>query len=174
MKVKATITKQDYMAFWKYAYSRLAGNKQGSRKIMIKNIVLWAINTVIILSIIDHNTSYLDSFHWPSALITAIPLLLIMFFASYHFKKMQKLSIPEESGLLFGDREIVIDDTGITETSDFGASYYKWTAVDFVEEVEGNIYVFFDHILGYIFPDSCFSNDNERQELMGIIRQHMS
>ena len=123
---------------------------------------------------IDNSPVDLNFFHLPSAIITAVPFLLYIGFMVFYTKKARKLAIPKDDGLLLGNKEIEINETGITEINNFGTAYYKWDAVESVEEFNGNVYLFFDPMLGYIFPGACFKDDEERKELIENIKQKIA
>ena len=175
MKLVVSVTKRDYQEYSKYTYNRMLGDNQSSAKGFIKNIILWAIIAIIVMSVFNNplwNHELIKSFHFPTALITAAPMLIFITLMVFYIKRIQKLSIPKDDGLLLGSKEIEVDDKGITETNTFGTSYYKWSSVESVEEVNGNVYVYFDTILGYIFPKICFKDDNERKELIETINKN--
>jgi len=174
MKLKVHVTKDDYQEFIKYAYNRLLGNNITTKRNMLTNMVIWFVIALMFLSIFNVLSTNFKSFHLNSALIAATPLLIFIGYMIFFTKKAQKLAIPKEHGLLLGSKEIEINNTGITETNDFGTAYYKWASVESIEEVNGNVYLFFDKMLGYIFPVSCFKNDDERIELIEIINQKIA
>ena len=174
MKLQINATRNDYIEFSKYSYSRLLGHSQSTSNNMLKNMIIWFFITIIILSIINNSGIDLKSFHLPSALVTAVPLLLFIGYIIFYNKKFQKLALPKEDGLLLGNKAIEMSETGIIETNSYGQAYYKWSAVESVEEVNGNVYLFFDTMLGYVFPNSCFKDNEERIKLIEYIKQKIA
>jgi len=167
------VTKQNYLDFSSFAVKRVCkpNNKKSSG--FLKNMILWFVLTVTFMFVFQIKSINFSSFHWQSSVITALPLVIFICAFFFNIHKFKKLSIPNENGLMIGDKTIEFQAEGISENHPFGSCFYKWEAVESIEENNGDIYIFFDKLLALIIPSESFSNSKEKEELQHLIQKYV-
>lgn len=167
MIIEITVTKDDYTKFCKFAVDRISspkGNKNDRVKSLFSNVVIWLAIAFVSFSIFQSNEINFSQFHWPSALITTIPFLVFISTFLGYLSKVKLNALPNENGLMLGERTIEIDESGIRDTNSFGTSLYKWKSLHEVAVHKGNVYLFLDTMLAQIIPSSAFENEDEAEE----------
>lgn len=138
----------------------------------IVNFVVWFFIAIIVMVVFQISSKNIESFHWPSAAISAFPFVLFIGYSYLNIYNYRKLSVPNADGLMLGSKNLVFDSDGINETSSLGGSFYKWQAVEGVEENDGDIYIFVDKFLAIIVPESAFSSSADKVELRELISKY--
>ncbi|MCC5451924.1 YcxB family protein [Rheinheimera sp. UJ51] len=167
------VTEKDYLNFTHYAFKRLCTPQPKGAIGFIKNMVIWCILTIAFMFVFQIDSISLSRFHWPSATITALPF--VVFFVVY-FNNMHKLrqsSIPNQNGLMLGEKTIEFGTDGITEINPLGKCFYKWESVESVEDNSGDLYIFLDKLFALIIPAASFSSDTEKAELQSIVKKYV-
>jgi len=77
----------------------------------------------------------------------------------YNLITIMKLSAPNE---------------GIHEINPFGSCFYKWEAVESVEDNCGDVYIFLDKLAGFIIPSDAFESQIEEEKLISILHCKIS
>ncbi|GAA58734.1 hypothetical protein P20652_0591 [Pseudoalteromonas sp. BSi20652] len=168
-----TVTKKNYTDYADFAIKRLC-TPQGKKGLgFIKNVIVWFVTTVVFMTIFQVESIRLSNFHWPSGLIVAVPFLIFIIVFLYNINKLKKQSIPNENGVMIGDKTIEFQADGICETNHLGRYFYKWQAVEATEENKGDLYIFIDKLLALIIPASTFTNEAEKEELKALIKAHI-
>jgi hypothetical protein len=167
------ISEDDFLSYSKFAISRLSETKPQSYKQMLINIASWMVIGFVLMYLFKKNSLDLPSFHWPTALLIAVPFLFLIGVFFYNLKNIQKKLLPNSNGLMIGESKIEFCDKGITDTTSLGVSFYKWEAVEDVVENNGAVYVFLDKMLAEIFPASTFKDSGERTELIDYVKNKM-
>lgn len=161
MNKNVTITEADYHKYNKFACKRLQSSSSSYRTVLLKNVLLWFLIGLIIISIFRGNPISVREFHWPTALGVAVPFILIIIFVTFNIKKFQRSAIPNANGLLLGERLLEFNEDGIKDTCSLGTTFYKWKAVEDICSNDSDIYIFVDKLLAQIIPSSSFDNDKE-------------
>lgn len=169
---EVTLTNDDYKAFCKVAFERQSTankeekekEKENGFKLFFMNLLVWIVVAVVILLILQSKEFSLSKFHWPTALLTSVPFLVIIAAYISYLKGMAKNTLAKENGPMLGKRIIEIDESGIKDTNSFCSSIYKWEALEEVVIHEGSVYLFLDTMLAQIIPSSAFESQAEVQE----------
>ncbi|WP_404408120.1 YcxB family protein [Pseudidiomarina marina] len=164
------INEKDYLAYTTYAFKRLSGSQQQKGAAFIKTVAIWCILAIAFMFMFRINSISLSSFHWPSAALTTLPFMafIIVYFVNMH--KLQKSSIPNENGMILGEKTIEFKSEGIIEIGSLSKCFYKWESIGSLEENNGDIYLFVDKLIALIIPARYFSSDVEKEELKTIVR----
>ncbi|KDC53182.1 YcxB family protein [Pseudoalteromonas fuliginea] len=102
-----------------------------------------------------------------------MPFLILIIVFLYNNYKLKEQSIPNENGVMIGNKKIEFQADGICETNHLGSYFYKWQAVEAMEENKGDLYIFVDKLLALIIPASTFTNEAEKEELKAFIKAHI-
>ncbi|RUO38613.1 hypothetical protein CWE13_02920 [Aliidiomarina shirensis] len=167
------VTKTDYLNFANYAYKRLCPPQAKGGIGFIKSMIMWCILAIAFMFAFQINSLSISSFHWPSAAMAAIPFVVFIFAYANNMRKLHQSSIPNENGLMLGEKTIEFGTDGITEINTLGKCFYKWESVESVEDNNGDLYIFLDKLLALIVPASSFSSDIEKAELHSIMKKYV-
>jgi len=168
-----TITKQDFMDYSQFAVKRLCKPENPKSSEFIKNMLIWFVITVIFMTVFQIKSVSFSDFHWQSGLIVAVPFSIFLFAFLYNINKFKKLSIPNENGVMIGEKTIEFQTDGINETNHLGSCFYKWEAVESIEEHKGDLYIFVDKLLALIIPANSFATDAEKDELKALVQNYV-
>ncbi len=168
-----TVTKTDYLNFTNYAFNRLCESQPKGAVEFIKNVILWCIAAIAFMFVFQIDSISLSSFHWPSAAITALPFVVFIVAYSSNMRKLRQSSIPNENGLMLGEKTIEFSADGITEKTQCGSFFYKWESVGSVEDNNGDLYIFLDKLLALIIPSASFSSDIEKAEFQALVKKYV-
>jgi hypothetical protein len=166
------ISKEDYLKYSNYAAKRLWKSKNKSSG-FLRNMIAWFFLAIGFMFIFQIKATTFESFHWQSAAIAIAPFLI--FIVSYYLnvRKFKMLCIPNENGLMIGKKTIEVNSEGITETNPLGNCFYRWEAIEAIEEHEGNIYMFVDNLLALILPPESFTSEEEKDEFKELIKKYV-
>lgn len=167
------ITKQDYLGYSEFALKRLCSPKNTNSASFFKNMIIWCVLTVAFMAIFQIKSVNFSDFHWQSALFTAIPFSIFLVAFLYNINKFKKLSIPNENGVMIGEKTIEFQSDGISETHHLGSCFYKWEALEAIEENKGDLYIFVDKLLALIIPANAFDTDAEKEELKALVNKYL-
>lgn len=109
-------------------------------------------------------TTQLSDFHWPTAIVLLLVFVLFVGVFMYQMNQIQKSSVPYEDGVLLAPKELIFDDEGINDKTEYGTNIYQWQAVRRIEEHKGHIYIFLDKCWLRLFL----------QELWGVMKKKKS
>lgn len=169
--IEINVTKEDFFTFSRYACSLLSSAKSTNNKSFIINFVFWI---VFILGLFwafnDFNLQF-PPFHWPTAILTSTPFILYSLYFINNMQNIEQRAVSKEDGIIVGKHTLEFNSEGILDTCEFGHSFYKWIAVQDIISNKGNIYIFYDKLLGQIIPKSSFKNESEHNELMHNLKQ---
>ncbi|MBD0411909.1 YcxB family protein [Pseudoalteromonas distincta] len=168
-----TVTKKNYTDYADFIIKKLCAPKDNKGLGFIKNMIVWFVLAVVIMTFFQVESIRLSDFHWPSGLIVAVPFLILIIVFLYNNHKLKEQSIPNENGVMIGDKTIEFQADGIRETNHLGSYFYKWQAVEAMEENKGDLYIFVDKLLALIIPASTFTNEAEKEELKAFIKAHI-
>ena len=168
-----TITKQDYLEYSDFAVKRLCVPKNQKNSGFLKNMIIWFVLAFAYMMVFQIKPISFSDFHWQSALITAIPFLIFIVAFLYETNKFKKLSIPNENGVMIGEKKLEFQSDGIMETYHLGSCFYKWEAIEAIEENKGDLYIFVDKLLALIIPANSFSSESEKSELKEIVQKYV-
>ena len=152
------MTREDFITDNKYATTLKFKN--------YSNIVFWLAIIVIAFQCIRFNLSDFTNFHLPTALVATIPLTSFIYIIYENFRFIEKNPPSKEIGVILSDELL---EGGIKETSSKSASYFSWSAVQSIEHVNGNIYIFFDTMLAHIITAMSFNFKQQQQECIDNI-----
>ena len=169
-----TITKQDYLDYSQFAVKRLCKPKNQKSSGFLKNMIIWFVLTVSFMAVFQIKSVSFSDFHWQSALITAVPFSIFLIAFLYNINKFKKLSIPNENGVMIGDKTIELQSDGINEINHLGSCFYKWEAIEAIEEHKGDLYIFVDKLLALIIPANSFASEAEKDELKAIVQKYVT
>jgi hypothetical protein len=167
------ITKQDFMDYSQFAVKRLCKPENPKSSGFLKNMIVWFVTTLIFMAVFQIKSVSLSDFHWQTALIVAVPFSIFLFAFLYNINKFKKLSIPNENGVMIGEKIIEFKTDGINEINHLGSCFYKWEAVESIEEHKGDLYIFVDKLLALIIPANSFSNEAEKDELKALVQKYV-
>ena len=168
-----TITKQDYLGYSDFAVKRLCAPKNQKSSGFLRNMVIWFLLTVTFMAVFQIKSVSFSDFHWQSALITAIPFSIFLVAFLYNINKFKKLSTPNENGVMIGEKTIEFQSGGINETNHLGSCFYKWDAIEAIEENKGDLYIFVDKLLALIIPANSFESEAEKDELKALVQKYV-
>ncbi|MBQ4838496.1 YcxB family protein [Pseudoalteromonas luteoviolacea] len=168
-----TITKQDYLGYSDFVVKRLCTPKNQKSSGFLRNMIIWFLLTVIFLAVFQIKSVSFSDFHWQSALITAIPFSIFLVVFLYNINKIKKLSIPNENGVMIGEKTIEFQSGGINEIHHLGSCFYKWDAVEAIEENKGDLYIFVDKLMALIIPANSFESEAEKDELKALVQKYV-
>jgi hypothetical protein len=167
MIIRTKITKRDFEQFNAYTVKKLL--KPGFRWSFLRNISIWFLTAFIFTSLFQHIFNGKSSINLPTVFTTAIPFMLIIFIGYIERRRVAKCYKINENGIMLGDKEFEISDKGIKEEHLYGGNFYKWNAVESIEEHNGAIYIFVDKILALIFPSSAFEDAKLKREFLELV-----
>jgi len=165
------VNEADFIRFNKFVINRLSKSKVATTTDKLKHLALWFIIGLALTAMFRGNANSIFYFHWQTGLFTAIPFVLFIAFIIFNSKRLEKKLLPNSNGLMLGDKELKFCDSGITDTSSLGYSFYKWKAVREVVINDGDLYIFLDKTLAEIIPYSSFSDANEIDQLVCFIEE---
>jgi|GEM_PF-1413038 len=168
-----TVTKKNYTDYADFIIKKLCAPKDNKGLGFIKNVIAWFVLTVVFMTFFQVKSIRLSDFHWPSGLIVAVPFLILIIVFLYNNHKLKKQSIPNENGVMIGNKTIEFQVDGICETNHLGHYFYKWQAVEGIEENKGDLYIFVDKLLALIIPASAFTSEAEKEELKALIKAYI-
>jgi hypothetical protein len=122
---KTDVSSACFKRYSSYAAKRVCNSSSAPRSFLV-NMVVWFFLAIGFMFLFQIGSVDFSKFHWPSALIVALPLLILIGYSSYNIYKFQKLSFPNSDGLMLGTKEIDFDADGIKESSKLGNSFYHW------------------------------------------------
>ncbi len=168
------ITKKNYLAYTSFALKRLSKTKESTSENFIKSMVVWFFIAVVLMSafqIIER--ADFSNFHWQTFLVTIVPL--IIFFGSLVLNsiRLKKLSVPNENGITIGDKTIEFTEEGIHEVNSLGSCFFKWEAVEAIDENKGDVYIFVDKCAALIIPSDAFDSLSEKEEFNMLIGKYV-
>lgn len=161
------ISKEDYLKYSNYAVKRLWKSKNKSTG-FLRNMILWFFLAIGFMFIFQVKATTFESFHWQSAAIAIAPFLIFIVAYYLNVRKFKMLCIPNENGLMIGEKTIEVNAEGITETNPLGNCFYRWKAIEAIEEYEGSIYIFVDNLLALILPPESFTSEEEKDQFKGL------
>lgn len=167
-----TISKEDYLKYSNYAVKRLwkSNNKSSG---FLKKMLVWFFIAVIFMLIFQGKGINFNGFHWQSAAIAIAPFIIFIIVYIFNMRRFKMLCIPKENGLMLGEKTIELNADGITETNAFGQCFYRWKAIEAVEEHQGSIYIFIDNLLALILPPGSFATAEEKDEFSVAINEYV-
>ena len=168
-----TITTKDYLGYSEFAVKRLCTPKNQKSSGFLRNMIIWSLLTVTFMVVFQIKSVSFSDFHWQSALITAIPFSIFLVAFLYNINKFKKLSIPNENGVMIGEKTIEFRSGGINEINHLGSCFYKWDAIEAIEENNGDLYIFVDKLLALIIPANSFENEAEKDELKALVQKYV-
>lgn len=163
------ITKTDYRNFTDYALKRLCTAATNNGTGFLKNMLIWCVLTVVFLFIFQVKLVSFKYFHWPSAVIIALPVSVVISAYFLNMWKIRSLCVPNEHGLMLGEKTLEFNADGIKEVHPLGYCFYYWHGVEAVAENNGDLYIFFDNLFALIIPRSAFSSDLESTEFQAML-----
>jgi hypothetical protein len=166
------ISKEDYLKYSSYALKRLWKSKNKSSG-FLRNMIVWFFLAIVFMFVFQIKATTFDSFHWPSAAIAIAPFLIIIVVYYLNMRRLKMLCIPNENGLMIGEKTIEVNAEGITETNPLGNCFYRWKAIEAIEEHEGDIYIFVDNLLALILPSESFSSEEEKDQFKGLVKKYV-
>ena len=167
-----TITKQNYIDYSQFAVARLCKPKNRKSSGLLKNMILWCVLTLVFLAIFQVKSISFSDFHWQSGLIAAVPFSIFLLAYLYNINTLKKLSLPNENGVIIGEKKLAFQSDGIYETHHLGTCFYKWTAVEAIEEYHGDLYIFVDKLVALIIPANSFADEQEKNELKALVKNY--
>lgn len=168
---EVAVTRQDFRTYSKFACSRLTAPENRGWKPLALNTTMWFVIAFVLVAVFRSTDFSLSLFHWPTAVATAVPFVVLIIAFVANLRRLEKSSIPKENGLMLGKRTIEIDESGIKDSSALGTSAYKWQAVEEIVEHEGNVYLFLDAIQAQVIPASSFSNREEVEDFVKHVKE---
>lgn len=123
---------------------------------------------------INIETINFSSFHFQIFLMTIIPIFILLTGFIYNLIKIRKLSVPNEGGIIIGDKTIELTEEGIHEINPLGNCFYKWEAVESVENNYGDVYIFVDKLAALIIPSYAFNSQSDKEAIISTLNCKMS
>ncbi|MEZ8059774.1 YcxB family protein [Vibrio splendidus] len=171
------ITKKNYLDFSSFALKRLSTSQESTKKSFIKSMMIGFFIAVFFMSVaINIGRVNFSSFHLQTFLMTmtmTMTLIFILFSGFiYNLINIRELSVPNEGGIIIGDKNIELTEEGIHEVNPFGSCFYKWEAVESVEDNCGDVYIFVDKLAALIIPSDSFESQIEEEKLVLLIKKY--
>lgn len=167
------ITKQNYIDYSQFAVKRLCKPENQKSSGYLKNMILWFGLTVVFMAVFQIKSVSFSDFHWQSGLVVAVPFSICIGAFLYSTNKFKKLSIPNDNGVMIGEKTIEFQPDGINETSNLGRCFYKWEAIEAIEEHKGNLYIFVDKLFALIIPANSLSDEDEKEQLKAFLQKYV-
>ncbi|MFA0709002.1 YcxB family protein [Vibrio sp. 10N.222.48.A3] len=167
------ITKKNYLDFSGFALKRLSSSQESTKKNFIKSMMIGFFIAVFFMSVaINIGRVNFSSFHLQTFLMTMILIFILFSGFIYNLIKIRELSVPNEGGIIIGDKTIELTEEGIHEVNPFGSCFYKWEAVESVEDNSGDVYIFVDKLAALIIPSDSFESQIEEEKLVLLIKKY--
>jgi membrane protein implicated in regulation of membrane protease activity len=160
---RVSYTLDDYIAF----------NLFFMKKRLILTPVLFIILfplAILVIELIGNSPSWL--FMLLTTLIIAIVLAgLMTLFSIFSVRRAARKQYQSSKAMQAGS-DLVMDDAGVRETSEFGSMVIKWEDIFKVMESDSAYYVFFSRMQAFLIPKRLISPD-EDATLRALIGQHI-
>ncbi|EDP60795.1 hypothetical protein AND4_07744 [Vibrio sp. AND4] len=171
MRKSIKISKNNYLDYIKFAQNRLS--KKSTNGNFTKGVVASLFTTVALMSAFQTigRTGFSD-FHWQTSLATAIPFIIFSGLLVLNSIRIKKSFVPNENGIIIGEKSIEFTEKGIHEVNAFGSCFIKWEAVEAIEENKGDIYIFVDKNAAIIIPSDTFDSLSEKEEFKMLIGKY--
>lgn len=167
------ITKKNYLDFSSFALKRLSKSQESTKKSFIKSMMIGFFIAVFFMSVaINIGRVNFSSFHLQTFLMTMTLIFILFSGFIYNLIKIRELSVPNEGGIIIGDKSIELTEEGIHEVNPFGSCFYKWEAVESVEDNCGDVYIFVDKLAALIIPSDSFESQIEEEKLVLLIKKY--
>lgn len=167
------ITKKDYLEYSKFALNRVCkSNNQGTFG-FFKSMIIWCVLTISFMVVFQIKSINLPSLHWQSVVLTAGVFSIVVIGYLFNINKFKKRATPNENGVMLGEKTIEFRPDGISETNRLGNCFYKWEAVEAIEEHNDNVYIFIDKLLALIVPASAFTSSEDKLQLKALLQKYL-
>lgn len=160
MKIAIDITKEDFWKFNKFALLHLP---------KYKGMILSALIGIPIVSIAVFK---ILGWSWVSSMIggLVIGLLCDLFFV-YRLKR-KIMSLVKYNDGITGERNIEIDESGLSEYSPKIRSRYEWSAMYQLNQDGEYLYLFINSLQAVIVPKRYFANPEEEAAFTRLVEQY--
>ena len=74
--------------------------------------MVWFFIAIIVMVVFQISSKNIESFHWPSAAISAFPFVLFIGYSYLNIYNYRKLSVPHADGLMLGSKNLIFDSDG--------------------------------------------------------------
>ena len=163
--------KKDYDAFYAYVAKKLM--KPYFWLYFLKNLFLWMIMGVFFMSFFQYLSGDSSKYFFHAVLMIGIPFFIFLLLSNVINQKLVKCFHPNPDGIMLGSKQFEITEDGIKETHLYGNSFYKWTVVNSIEELDGTVYVFVDKVLALIFTPESFETSESKEELITAVKKYV-
>ncbi len=161
MTLNFTFTKEDYITFSTYTYQKLCKSNNKPVKVIV-NMLIWCVLTIVFLTLFRMAGARFGGFDVSSAVLTAIPFVVFIVTVLLHQMRFRRNAMPDENGIVLGNKRLELTQEGIVEHSEFAQCKYKWAALQGVDEHQGNLYLFIDNSIAVVIPKTAFISEQER------------
>ncbi|KLN63731.1 YcxB family protein [Vibrio sp. VPAP30] len=169
------ITKNNYLDYQDFALKRLSKSRECTKSSFIKSMIIGFFIASFFMSVaINIGRINFASFHLQTFLMTIILIFILLLGFIYNLINIRKLSVPNEGGIIIGDKTIEITEEGIHEINPFGSCFYKWEAVESVEDNCGDVYIFVDKLAALIIPSDAFESQSDKEAIMSTLNCKIS
>ena len=168
MEFQFYITEEDYLAFNQYS---LLNSTSGKRTLLLFRLCMPTIFLLLIVAsiILEDNVMFL-LFQTIIAIILSVVCVVIskrILLQSVkgtikNYKKDGKLPYPETGKLIFGEE-------GITEITTDMENRKNYSRIEKVCVTSKGLYLFFNCSEACILTDSCFSSQEEKEQLLSFL-----
>lgn len=164
-------TKADFINFTKFVGNkRLKNADENKIHSFLKNMVLWAVLTVLFLTFFQFQSIRLSDFHLMSGLMVGFPLFVFIVGYIIHSFKLRNACLPSENGIFLSNKVLHLDEQGLTCSCKEMTTQYQWSAFVDVDENQGDVYLFVDTMMAEIVPAASFADDNERTAFVEFVK----
>ncbi|MBL9169523.1 MAG: YcxB family protein [Verrucomicrobiales bacterium] len=168
MRIKTTITQDDYAAFVKHVarfVSPPAGNKTIQRLIGVGV----GLAIAFVASVVDLSAHAKTLALFFSGVIAGIVLLLAVI-SGISRRQMLRMR-PAEDGFILGSQETILEDEALRQKSEHHQALFQWSLLRQIHVAEQHVFIMFDRVAGIILPRRDFSSDEERERFVNEIEQ---
>jgi hypothetical protein len=167
MKIVYKNTKDDIITYGKLLYKKSPTVQQHRKKASNFAAFLALIFAIGIWYLYSHQMMLLwlaTSIVW----VTYIPLR----HKRRYLKNMVETFEKDENRTFFGEHQLTIDESGLTDEIENGVSQVGWNKIEHIEETESHLYIFIDSAMAFVVPQQNISEGNYLEFIKTLKRYH--
>ena len=171
MNIKVETTKADYDAFYAYTASKVL--KPYTWIPVLKSFFLWLVLAFSFMSFFQFYTGAVGKHLFISVLTVSLPFFIYVALSKVMERELEKCFVPNENGIMIGQKEFEILPEGIKEVHPYGHNFYNWDVVEKIEEVNGSVFVYVDKVLALIFNPNSFESADSKEEFLKVLNKYV-
>jgi len=98
----------------------------------------------------------------------AIFITLLILWAIFYYKALRELSELDWANYMLGERNIILDDEGVSHTASDSSSFAKWSVFKGVTELDGILLLMMSSTTGVLIPLRSFESEAEKNDFIAF------